>query len=49
MDSARGGRALDETAPDLIVIAGCDANAFAHLMRSGKALGERECGICTHF
>jgi mono/diheme cytochrome c family protein len=32
----------DETAPDLIVIAGYDANAFAHLMRSGKALGERE-------
>jgi mono/diheme cytochrome c family protein len=32
----------DETAPDLIVIAGYDANAFTHLMRSGKALGERE-------
>lgn len=32
----------DETAPDLIVIAGYDASAFAHLMRSGKALGERE-------
>jgi len=32
----------DETAPDLIVIAGYDATAFAHLMRSGKALGERE-------
>jgi mono/diheme cytochrome c family protein len=32
----------DATAPDLIVIAGYDATAFAHLMRSGKALGERE-------
>lgn len=32
----------DETAPDLIVVAGYDATAFAHLMRSGKALGERE-------
>jgi mono/diheme cytochrome c family protein len=32
----------DETAPDLIVIAGYDFEAFAHLMRSGKALGERE-------
>jgi mono/diheme cytochrome c family protein len=32
----------DETAPDLIVIAGYDATAFARLMRSGKALGERE-------
>ena len=32
----------DETAPDLIVIAGYDASSFAHLMRSGKALGERE-------
>jgi mono/diheme cytochrome c family protein len=30
------------TAPDLVVIAGYDANAFAHLMRTGKALGERE-------
>jgi mono/diheme cytochrome c family protein len=37
-DSPFGG----ETAPDLIVIAGYDATAFAHLMRSGKALGERE-------
>ena len=32
----------DETAPDLIVIAGYDEAAFTHLMRSGKALGERE-------
>jgi mono/diheme cytochrome c family protein len=31
-----------ETAPDLIIIAGYDRDAFAHLMRSGKALGERE-------
>jgi mono/diheme cytochrome c family protein len=32
----------DEVAPDLIVVAGYDPAAFAHLMRSGKALGERE-------
>jgi len=32
----------DETAPDLIVIAGYDAAAFTRLMRTGKALGERE-------
>jgi mono/diheme cytochrome c family protein len=32
----------DETAPDLIIIASYDFEAFAHLMRSGKALGERE-------
>jgi mono/diheme cytochrome c family protein len=31
-----------ETAPDLIVIAGYDFAAFTHLMRTGKALGERE-------
>jgi mono/diheme cytochrome c family protein len=32
----------DETAPDLVVIAGYDEAAFTHLMRTGKALGERE-------
>jgi len=32
----------DETAPDLIVIAGYDQPAFTHLMRTGKAIGERE-------
>jgi mono/diheme cytochrome c family protein len=32
----------DETAPDLIVIAGYDQAAFTHLMRTGLALGERE-------
>ncbi|HTU64648.1 MAG TPA: cytochrome c [Steroidobacteraceae bacterium] len=32
----------DETAPDLIVIAGYDEAAFTHLMRTGKALGDRE-------
>jgi len=32
----------DETAPDLIIVAGYDEAAFAHLMRTGKALGERE-------
>jgi mono/diheme cytochrome c family protein len=32
----------DETAPDLIVVAGYDQAAFIHLMRTGKALGERE-------
>jgi mono/diheme cytochrome c family protein len=32
----------DETAPDLVVIAGYDAAAFTRLMRTGKALGERE-------
>jgi mono/diheme cytochrome c family protein len=32
----------DETAPDLIIVASYDFKAFAHLMRSGKALGERE-------
>jgi mono/diheme cytochrome c family protein len=29
-------------APDLIVVAGYDEAAFTHLMRTGKALGERE-------
>jgi mono/diheme cytochrome c family protein len=33
---------LGETAPDLIIIAGYDEAAFTHLMRTGKALGERE-------
>jgi mono/diheme cytochrome c family protein len=32
----------DETAPDLIIVAGYDEAAFTHLMRTGKALGERE-------
>jgi len=32
----------DETAPDLIVVAGYDEPAFTHLMRTGKAIGERE-------
>jgi len=32
----------DETAPDLIVVAGYDEPTFAHLMRTGKAIGERE-------
>jgi len=32
----------DETAPDLIVIAGYDEPTFTHLMRTGKAIGERE-------
>jgi len=32
----------DETAPDLIIIAGYDEAAFTHLMRTGKALGDRE-------
>jgi mono/diheme cytochrome c family protein len=33
---------LGETAPDLIIVAGYDQAAFTHLMRTGKALGERE-------
>jgi mono/diheme cytochrome c family protein len=32
----------DESAPDLIVIAGYDEPTFTHLMRTGKAIGERE-------
>lgn len=41
--SLRGDSPFDgEAAPDLVVVAGYDATAFAHLMRSGKALGERE-------
>lgn len=32
----------DETAPDLIVVAGYDQPTFTHLMRTGKAIGERE-------
>jgi mono/diheme cytochrome c family protein len=32
----------DENAPDLIVIAGYDEPTFTHLMRTGKAIGERE-------
>ena len=32
----------DETAPDLIVVAGYDEPAFTHLMRTGKAIGDRE-------
>ncbi len=32
----------DETAPDLVVIAGYDEPTFTHLMRTGKAIGERE-------
>ncbi|MEJ0085907.1 MAG: cytochrome c [Pseudomonadota bacterium] len=32
----------DETAPDLAVIAGYDLAAFMRLMRTGKALGDRE-------
>jgi len=32
----------DETAPDLVVVAGYDEATFTHLMRTGKALGERE-------
>ena len=32
----------DETAPDLVVIAGYDEAAFTTLMRTGKALGNRE-------
>jgi len=31
-----------ETAPDLIVVAGYDEPTFTHLMRTGKAIGERE-------
>lgn len=31
-----------ENAPSLVVIAGYDEAAFTHLMRTGKALGERE-------
>jgi len=31
-----------ENAPDLIVIAGYDEPTFTHLMRTGKAIGERE-------
>lgn len=30
------------TAPDLIVVAGYDEPTFTHLMRTGKAIGERE-------
>jgi mono/diheme cytochrome c family protein len=33
---------LGETAPDLVIVAGYDEAAFTHLMRTGKALGERE-------
>lgn len=48
---------LGETAPDLIIVAGYDEAAFTHLMRTGKALGERELpmmsgvarGRCVHF
>jgi len=32
----------DETAPSLVVIAGYDEAAFTRLMRTGKALGDRE-------
>ena len=32
----------DETAPSLVVIAGYDEPAFTRLMRTGKALGDRE-------
>jgi mono/diheme cytochrome c family protein len=32
----------DESAPDLIVVMGYDEVAFRHLMRTGKALGNRE-------
>jgi len=32
----------DETAPSLVVIAGYDEAAFTKLMRTGKALGDRE-------
>jgi len=32
----------DGTAPSLVIIAGYDEASFAHLMRTGKAIGERE-------
>jgi len=32
----------DESAPDLIVVAGYDEATFTHLMRTGKAIGDRE-------
>ena len=32
----------DESAPDLIIVAGYDEPTFTHLMRTGKAIGERE-------
>ena len=38
----RADSPFPSNAPDLIVVAGYDAAAFTHLMRTGKALGERE-------
>jgi hypothetical protein len=32
----------DEAAPSLVIIAGYDETSFSHLMRTGKAIGERE-------
>jgi mono/diheme cytochrome c family protein len=43
----RGDELFGGTAPDLIVVAGYDEAAFTKLMRTGKALGDRELAMMS--